>query len=72
MGKIIQYEHHGGIVNVDEDQKGKHWEHCLCSRCSNFFAGQPENCEIAETNYAVCKKYNITTPVFECPKFKEK
>ena len=69
MGKIIQYEHHGGIVSVDEDQKGKHWEHCLCSRCSNFCKDELWNCKIAKTNFEMCKKYNIVTPVFECPKF---
>lgn len=36
MGKIVEYEHHGTMVSVDEDFKGKHRDACLCYRCANF------------------------------------
>lgn len=67
---IIQYDHHGATVWVREDLKGKHREHCLCfSGCSKFKPGTPENCQIAQANYENCVKFNIVTPVFECPEF---
>lgn len=72
MGKIIEYEHHGTIVKVDEDLKGKHREHCLCWKCGNFKPRTPENCERANELFQYCVKWDMTTPVFECPAFIEK
>lgn len=69
---IVQYEHHGAIVSVREDLKGKHREHCLCFSCKHFNPGTAANCEIAQATYENCVKFNTTTPVFECPKFEEK
>jgi len=72
-GKFVQYEHHGELVWVNEELKGKHREHCLCFSCANFHPGAPEtNCPIANLNYAVCLAHGMTLPVYECPKFVEK
>jgi hypothetical protein len=68
MGKIVEYIHHEAMVNVDEDLKGKHREHCLCWRCSEFHPEDRENnCDIANLLYAVNVACGITTPVYECP-----
>ncbi len=85
MGRIIKYEHYGKEVSVDEDLRGKHREHCLCWRCEKFhpdiessYSAQlrikkrRENCPIANHNYAMCVKFNVVTPIYECPEFKEK
>ena len=73
MGKIIQYEHHGRMVYVDEDLKGRHREHCLCFRCAKFHPeDRAKNCPIANLNYAMDVLLNLVTPVWECPEFKEK
>ena len=69
MGKIIQYEHHGAMVSVDEDLKGKHREHCLCFRCDFFHPDSPENCDKAEQNYRACRINDMVMPVYECLKF---
>jgi hypothetical protein len=67
---IEQYEHHGAMVFVDSDLRGKHREHCLCFKCGRFNPGIPEaNCPTANLLYAVCIKCDITTPVYECPDF---
>jgi len=67
---IIKYEHHGMVVSVQERLRGKHREHCLCfQNCKHFKPGTPENCEIAQENFNMCVKWNLTTPVFECPKY---
>lgn len=71
MGNIIEYKHHGKLVKVDENLKGKHREHCLCFRCRLFAPGQGHNCGVAELLYQFCKEYSVTTPVFECPWIKE-
>ena len=71
MGKIIKYTHHGNVVSVDEDLKGKHKEHCLCYRCSCFKPNTPENCPIAQATLQNCLAHKLVTPVFECPKFEE-
>ena len=69
---ITKYIHHGVEVFVEEELKGKHREHCLCFKCKNFKPGMPEtNCPIANLLYAVCIAENVTTPVYECPKFIE-
>lgn len=70
--KIIEYEHHGGVVSVREDLKGRHWAHCLCSRCAIFKKGDENPCEISRSAFAVCVKYNVTLPMWECPDFVEK
>jgi hypothetical protein len=71
--KIVSYEHHGHVAFVFEELKGKHHECCLCWRCDRFKpADRVANCPIANTLYAACVKYNLVTPVFECPEFKEK
>jgi len=73
MGKIIQYEHYGRMVYVDEDLKGKHREHCLCFRCAKFHPENREkNCSSANLNYAMDVLLNLVTPVWECPEFVSK
>jgi len=67
MNKTERYEHHGCMVTVMSAVKGKHREHCLCHICSRFMPGTPENCPIAQANYELCLKYNVVTPVYECP-----
>lgn len=72
MGKKIQYLHHGVLVWVDEELRGKNREHCLCFTCESFKPGAPEgNCPIANLNYAVCLAHNMVLPVYECPVYKE-
>jgi hypothetical protein len=66
---IEKYEHHGVLVSVDSELKGKHREHCLCFKCKKFFPGQENNCEIANAVYQNCVKFGLTTPMYECPKF---
>jgi hypothetical protein len=70
---IIKYLHHGKEVFVREDLKGLHREHCLCFRCEklNTF-DHTKNCAIAKTLYSIDILLHITTPVWECPEFKEK
>jgi len=69
---FIKYKHHGKDVFVREDLKGKHRDHCLCWRCEKF---EPENrevsCIIANELFALCLKYGLTTPVYECPFLKQ-
>ena len=71
--KIEKYEHHGTEVSVQSHLKGKHREHCLCfQNCKHFKPGEKDNCEIANTNFETCVKYNVTLPVWECPKYESK
>ena len=73
MKTIIKYEHWGKEVSVFEHLKGKHKEHCLCWICEKFNPNdRDKNCKIASENYALCVKYNVVTPVWECPEFEEK
>lgn len=69
-GNIVKYEHHGALVSVQEQLKGKHSGHCLCYQgCLHFKPGQADNCEIAQALYEDCVRFSIVTPVWECPKF---
>jgi len=69
---IVEYEHHGQIVKVRKDLKGKHRQHCLCHQCSHFHPAKREfNCKIANDNFALCVKYGVTTPVWECPHYEK-
>ena len=67
--KFETYEHHGVNVAVRSDLKGKHTEFCLCYLCENFHPNTEENCPIAQATFENCKKYGITTPMWECPKW---
>lgn len=69
---IEQYEHHGIMVSVFSERKGKHKDHCLCFVCSKFKPGTKEHCPIAQATFENCVKYGTTTPMYECPEFKEK
>lgn len=72
MNEIVEYEHHNAVVKVRKDLKGKHRSFCLCwNNCQHFKPGQIDNCQIAQDVYKNCVEYNIVTPVFECPKYKE-
>jgi hypothetical protein len=67
-----RYDHHGKLVWVRKDLKGKHREHCLCFSCSKLnIEDREKNCPIANALFALCVQFNLTTPVFECPEFKE-
>jgi hypothetical protein len=66
----VLYDHHGVDVWVQKTLKGTHREHCLCfAPCMRFKPNTDDNCNIAQSNLELCKKHNIVTPVFECPKF---
>lgn len=72
MGNILTYVHHGTIVKVDDELKGKHRGHCLCWRCNKFVPEDREkNREIANKLYDICVEYNLVTPVYECRVFDE-
>ena len=69
--KLVKYIHHGIEVNVLEKNKGKHRENCLCWGCKFFVPKDTTlNCKIAKELFAICVTYNVTTPVWECAKFK--
>jgi hypothetical protein len=69
--QYIQYDHHGTTVWVREDLKGTHRQYCLCWSCANLKPGSAENCPIAQKLYELDVEHHLTTPVFECPEFKE-
>lgn len=66
----VQYEHHGNMVWVREDLKGKHREICLCWACKKFHLNNPSaDCKIARDTFENCQKHGLVTPVLECPEF---
>ena len=67
--KYEQYNHHETRVSVRSDLKGRHGEFCLCYSCDNFKPGKKDNCTIANAIYKNCVKFNLVTPVWECPDF---
>ena len=72
MNKVIKYKHHGVEVNVLEKNKGKHRENCLCWACERFIpTDKLENCKIANELFAICVTYGVTTPVWECSRYKK-
>jgi len=67
-----KYEHHGNMVTVRSDLKGRHAEFCLCQTpCKFFKPGAEDNCPVAQATYKNCVNHGLVTPVFECPKFEE-
>lgn len=72
LPEFIQYEHHGQVVWVRSRDKGTHRSHCLCFSCDKFAPGQPTNCPVAQRLYQICVDEDMTTPVYECPRFQEK
>jgi hypothetical protein len=67
---IIKYEHHGTMVSVQDHNQGLHRQHCLCFQgCKFFKPNEPDNCTLAQGLFEYDVKYNMTTPVWECPKF---
>lgn len=69
--KYEQYEHHGNMVWARSDLKGTHREHCLCYQCGKFSLVRERNCVKANALFAFSVLTGMTTPVFECPDFKE-
>lgn len=73
---IIQYEHHGREVYVDEALRGKHREHCLCFQCDHFLPDGDEhrdrNCQFANLLFAFDQAFGMVTPVWECPYFRRR
>lgn len=51
--------------------KGKHRDHCLCYHCNKFKPCKTDNCKIAEEIFKNCIKFDLVTPVYECPEFKK-
>lgn len=67
-----QYEHHGEVVWVGSELKGKHRDHCLCFSCEKFLPGDENNCPKAQKLFNLCVEENMVTPVYECPEFEAK
>ena len=73
MKSYEHFEHHGDLVWADTELKGKHREHCLCYSCEHFHPDEQKvNCPIAHAVFQNCVKFNITTPMYECPEFDPK
>jgi hypothetical protein len=70
---IVEYEHHGRKVKVDEDLQGKHRDHCLCWKCKRFKPGWSLgailSCPRAKILYLFDIIFGMVTPVYECPKY---
>ena len=69
---VIQHEHHGNNVSVIRENIGKHRENCLCWQCDKFNPEDREsNCQIANELFSFDVKHGVTTPVWECPEYKD-
>ena len=70
---IKKYEHHETEVSVQTHLEGKHREHCLCWQKCKFFKPEDRmgNCPIANLLFSVCVLCDLTTPVWECPKYEK-
>ena len=71
--ETVKYVHHDKEVNVFAAHKGEHRLFCLCHNHCRFFKPElppEENCPLAQENYEMCVRNNMTLPVFECPKYK--
>lgn len=67
-----RYKHHGeSMVWVRSDLKSLHRDFCLCYECQRFIPGSSQNCPIAHAIYKNCIRFNVVTPVWECPRFVE-
>lgn len=66
-----QYDHHGALVWVRKDLKGKHWDPTMCLDCCRFFPHTEHNCILAERLFQVCQDWHIVIAVWECPQFDE-
>lgn len=72
--KFHQYTHHRGKVWVRNDLRGKHRAYCLCYKCGRFHFSMTNfwrRCARAKVLYWFCVIFDMTTPVWECPKFEE-
>jgi hypothetical protein len=70
MTQVERYAHHGVEVSVVSAVKGQHRDHCLCFTCERFNPDDSyTNCPIAKAVYANCVKFDLVTPVYECPKY---
>jgi hypothetical protein len=66
---FVTYSHHNEVVWTRLSTRGLHRMVCLCYSCKSFKPETPANCPIAQRVYETCLQHNLTTPVFECPKF---
>lgn len=66
-----RYEHHGTMVYVRTDLKGRHRDYSLCYRCQAFVP-DGVNCPIAEIIHDLNKSFGVITPMWECGGFKER
>lgn len=65
--KITKVKKFGKELSVNEELVNKHRDHCLCWQgCKHFKPNSEENCPIAQMLFEFDKKYNVTTPVWEC------
>jgi len=63
------YEHHGAMMHVKSDLKGKHREHCLCYQCDRFAPDSLNNCHKAQELFDLCVDGDMVAPVWECSDF---
>lgn len=72
MSEYGRYIHHGSMVWVREDLKGKHRDYCLCHSCKKFKPiDQEHHCKTADLLYRLCILADLVTPVWECPQFEQ-
>lgn len=70
MNDFVQYEHHGKLVWVRAEHKDCHRAHCLCWSCAKLnTADKSKNCVVARALFELCVKFDVVTPVWECPVF---
>jgi hypothetical protein len=69
MPHVSRYVHHGVEVSVVDAVKGQHRDHCLCFSCAHFKPGRVVNCPIAQAVFDNCVKFDLVTPVYECPQY---
>jgi dUTP pyrophosphatase len=73
MERYEQYWHLDEKNWVRSDLKGKHWEYNLCRVCKKFDPNEEgiSSCFTCSTVQYNCLRYNIVTPMWECPEFEE-
>lgn len=72
MATYEQYEHHGKMMWVNSELKGKHRDHCLCFSCEKFHMVNPDKkCKIADRIFQSCVDCYVVTTIWECSAFVE-